>query len=206
MNTENRVVSERVIPRESLYTLEAYAKARPQMRADVIAAKKLRRVFLGEHITLIFESELLIRYQIQEMLRIEKTFEEAGIEDELAAYRPLVPDAHNWIATMQIEYDDEQERKRKLRELIGIERQIWMQVGNGSRIQAIADEDLERETAEKTSAIHFLRFNLSAEQAQAAKAGEAISVGVEHAHYPKQTVVLGEASRLALVADLSNGV
>ncbi len=149
------------ITRDSLMTLEAYAKARPEFRARVLEHKRPRTVHLGEHVTLVFEDELTLRYQIQEMLRIEKTFEEAGIQDELDAYNPLVPDGTNFKATMLIEYEDVAERQRALARLKGIEDRVWVQVEGASRVLAIADEDLERENAQKTSAVHFLRFELT---------------------------------------------
>ena len=177
------------ITRESLMSLEAYAKARPEFRARVMAHKKNRLVHLGEHLTLVFEDELTIRYQIQEMLRIEKTFEEAGILDELEAYGPLVPDGSNWKATMMIEYPDEAERRAMLAKLKGIEDRVWVQVMDCARVHAIADEDLERENEEKTSSVHFLRFELTPEMVKAAKNGAAISMGVDHALYMQETVV-----------------
>src|SRR5438105_3093834 len=141
-------------------TLEAYAKARNDFRAKVMAHKKSRAVHLGEHLTLLFEDELTIRYQIQEILRVEKTFEEEAIQEELDAYNPLVPDGRNWKATLLVEYEDVEERKRALARLQGIEDRVWVQVGISPRVYAIADEDLERENAEKTSAVHFVRFEL----------------------------------------------
>ena len=151
------------ITRQSLLTLEAYAKTRSEYRAKVIAHKKHRTVHLGEHLTLLFEDELTIRYQIQEMLRIEKTFDEAGIQDELDAYNPLVPDGHNWKATLLVEYEDVDERKTALARLKGIEDSVWVQVEGAARVYAIADEDLERENETKTSSVHFARFELRPE-------------------------------------------
>ena len=149
------------ITHDSLLTLEAYAKQRNEFRTRVIAHKKNRTVALGEHVTLIFEDELTIRYQIQEMLRVERIFEEAGIRDELDAYNPLIPDGSNWKATMLIEYPDVAERQRQLALLRGIERRVWTQVAEHYRVYAIVDEDLERSNDEKTSAVHFLRFELA---------------------------------------------
>ncbi len=146
------------IARDSLLTLEAYARERKDFRARVLAHKKPRSVHLGEHVVLLFEDELTIRYQVQEMLRIEKIFEEAGIQEELDAYNPLVPDGNNWKATMQVEYEDVEERRRVLARLKGIEDRVWVKVEGQPRVYAIADEDLERENDEKTSAVHFLRF------------------------------------------------
>lgn len=187
--------------RETLLTLEAYHKARPTLRAAVIAAKNLRRVFLGEHIVLIFENELLIHYQIQEMLRVEKIFDEEGIQHELESYLPLVPDGTNLKATMQIEYADETQRKVMLAKLKGIEDQIWVRIDGFPAVLAIADEDMDRENEEKTAAVHFLRFEFTPQMIAAAKAGAALSVGVNHANYQAETGPLVPAARASLVAD-----
>ncbi len=189
------------ITRESLMSLEAYAKARPEYRARVMAHKKNRTVHLGEHLTLVFEDELTIRYQIQEMLRIEKTFEEAGIVDELEAYTPLVPDGSNWKATMMIEYPEEGERRAMLAKLKGVEDRVWVQVMDFARVHAIADEDLERENEEKTSSVHFLRFELTPEMVKAAKGGAAIAIGVDHALYTTE-LVAAKNVRDSLAGDL----
>ena len=189
------------ITRESLMTLEAYAKARPAIRAEVMAQKKLRRVALGEHLLLIFENEVLIRYQIQEMLRVEKIFEEDGIVHEMESYAPLVPDGSNFKVTLQIEYADEAQRRAMLAKLKGVEDRVWVRVAGFDPVFAIADEDLERENEEKTSAVHFLRFELSPSAIAAAKAGAAISVGVDHPAYTANTGVLPEAVRASLAAD-----
>mgnify|MGYP002389262614 CR=1 FL=1 len=191
------------ISRDSLLTLEAYAKQRAEFRARVLAHKKNRTVRLGDHVTLIFEDELTIRYQIQEMLRIEKTFEEAGIVDELEAYNPLVPDGSNFKATMLIEYEDVDERKHALARLKGVEQRVWVQVEGCPRVHAVADEDLPRENAEKTSAVHFLRFELTKEMADALKYGVALSVGVEHPHYKASCEPVSPATRAALAKDLA---
>ncbi len=191
------------ITRESLLTLEAYAKARKEFRAKVLAHKKPRTVHLGEHLTLVFEDELTLRYQIQEMLRIEKTFEEAGIQDELDAYNPLVPDGTNLKATMLIEYEDVDERRKALGQLKGLEDRVWVQVEGCPKVYAIADEDLERENAEKTSAVHFLRFEFTPEMVAALKYGVSLGVGVDHPHYTASIPALGAESRAALVADLA---
>ena len=190
------------ITRDSLMTLEAYAKARTAMRDEVMAQKKLRRIALGEHILLIFENELLIRYQIQEMLRVEKIFEEDGIRHELESYVPLVPTGSNFKVTMQIEYADEAERRRMLGLLKGVEDRVWVRVDGFDPVFAIADEDLERENEEKTSAVHFLRFELSPSMVAAAKGGAALSVGVDHPEYTANTGALPEAVRASLAADL----
>jgi len=168
------------ISRDSLLTLEAYAKQRSEFRARVLAHKKNRTVRLGQHITLIFEDELTVRYQIQEMLRIEKTFEEAGIQDELDAYTPLIPDGTNLKATMMIEYEDPLVRKAELAKLKGVEDRVYVQVDGQSKVYAIADEDLERENEEKTSSVHFLRFEFEPAAIAAWKAGAAVAMGVDH--------------------------
>jgi hypothetical protein len=191
------------ITRESLLTLEAYAKARKDFRAKVIAHKKARTVHLGEHVTLLFEDELTVRYQIQEMLRIEKTFEEAGIADELDAYNPLVPDGSNFKATMLIEYEDVEERKVALATLRGIEANVYVQVEGCARVAAIADEDLPRENDEKTAAVHFLRFEFTPEMVAALKYGVGLGIGVDHAAYRVAIAAVGDATRKALVADFA---
>ena len=191
------------ITRDSLMTLEAYAKVRPEMRAEIMAYKKNRMVELGDHVTLIFEDEKTMRYQIQEMLRAERTFEDAGIQDELDAYNPLVPDGSNWKATMMIQYSDPDERKVALEKLKGIEDRVWMQVADQARVHAIADEDMKRENAEKTSAVHFLRFELDATSVAAAKAGSPIRMGIDLAAYLVEPMTLAENNHTSLVVDLS---
>jgi hypothetical protein len=191
------------ITRESLLTLETYAKERNDFRARVLEHKRARTVHLGEHLTLIFEDELTLRYQIQEMLRIERTFEEAGIQDELDVYNPLLPDGSNFKATMLIEYEDVDERKRALGTLMGIEHRVWVQAEGWPRVFAIADEDLERSTADKTAAVHFLRFELTPEMIAALKQGGALGLGVDHPNYQAQIPAVGPATRDALVADLT---
>jgi len=192
----------RRITRDSLLTLEAYAKTRPDFRARVIAHKKPRTVHLGAHVTLLFEDELTIRYQIQEMLRIEKTFEDAGIQDELDVYNPLIPDGQNWKATMLVEYEDIDERRRALAKLKGIEDRVWVQVEGHPRSYAIADEDLERENEEKTSSVHFVRFELTPAMIAGLKAGATLSIGVDHPQYTETLRSVPEATRAALLADL----
>jgi len=190
------------IDRASLMTLETYARERPQFRAKVIAHKKHRTVHLGEHLTLVFEDELTILYQVQEMLRIERIFEEEGIKEELAAYNPLVPDGRNLKATMMIEYPDPDERAKRLAELIGIEDRVWIQVEGHERVWAVADEDLERENEQKTSAVHFLRFELDEAMVQALKKGAGLAIGVDHPRYTA-AVEAPPAVREALAKDLT---
>ena len=190
-----------MIKREELLSLEAYARSRGEIRAQVIAHKKIRTVHLGEHVTLQFEDAVLIRYQIQEMLRIERIFEEAGIQGELDAYNPLVPDGANWKATMFVEYPDVDERRRMLERLRGIERKTWVQVEGGERIYAIADEDLERENDEKTAAVHFVRFELPAAQRERLKRGARLTIGVDHPDYGV-SVEASPEQRAALIVDL----
>jgi hypothetical protein len=191
-----------VIERDSLLSLEAYARSRNEFRAQVIEHKKRRTVHLGEHLTLLFEDELTVRYQVQEMLRIERIFEEDGIRHELEAYNPLVPDGSNWKATMLLEYPEENERRRMLAKLKGIERRVWVQREGDSRIYAIADEDLERENVEKTSSVHFLRFELDAAARAALRSGAALGIGVDHPQYDAAVRVEGPI-RDSLVADLA---
>jgi hypothetical protein len=191
------------ITRDSLMTLEAYAKARKDFRAKVIAHKKARTVHLGEHLTLAFEDELTMRYQVQEMLRIEKIFEDEGIQDELDAYNPLVPDGTNLKATMLIEYEDVGERQRALARLKGIEGRVYVEVDGFPRVCAIADEDLEREDAEKTSSVHFLRFELTRAMIDALRVGVALGVGVDHAQYQARISAVGPETHKALLADLA---
>jgi hypothetical protein len=190
------------ITRESLMTLETYAKERPNFRARVLAHKRARTVHLGEHVTLVFEDELTLRYQIQEMLRIEKMFDEAGIQDELDAYNPLVPDGNNFKATMLLEYEDVAARRLALAQLKGIEDRVWVQAAGFARVYAIADEDLERETDEKTSAVHFLRFELTKPMTEALQDGAPLGIGVDHPHYRAAIPAVGDATRKALVEDL----
>jgi len=191
-----------VIERHSLLSLEAYARERPSFRAKVIEHKKQRTVALGEHVTLLFEDELTIRYQVQEMLRIERIFEEEGIRHELDAYNPLVPDGGNWKATMLIGYPDADERRRMLARLKGIEGRVWVQIGGGERVYAIADEDLERENEEKTSSVHFLRFELGAGAARV-RQGATLAIGVDHSEYRAVLDPVPEDIRAALAQDLA---
>lgn len=191
------------LTRENLMTLEAYAKARPALRAEIIQHKRLRSVQLGNHLTLLFEDENTVRYQVQEMLRIEKIFEEEGIQSELEAYNPLIPDGSNFKATMLIEYANETERRAALAKLIGIEDRLFLQVEGQARVYAIADEDLERENDEKTSAVHFVRFELTPVMKDALKGGAQMMIGCDHPNYPVHLEELPQETLSALVKDLS---
>jgi uncharacterized protein YggL (DUF469 family) len=186
---------------EDLHSLEAYAKLRPEFRARVMEHKRHRRLPLGEHITLIFEDRLTMHYQVQEMLRAERIFEEQGILDELNVYNSLIPGGSNWKATMMVEYEDEEERRLALQRLVGIEDQIWIQIGDSDPVRAIADEDIERSTESKTSAVHFLRFELPADRVAALKSGASLRAGVSNSHY-SHTAEASEAMRESLIADL----
>ena len=185
----------------NLMSLEAYSKWRKEHKAEVMAHRQLRSVHLGEHINLQFESETTIRYQIQEMLRIEKIFEEEGILQEIEAYAPLVPDGSNWKATMMIEYPDINERKRELARLIGVEDRMFVEVEGYERVYAIADEDLERENEEKTSAVHFVRFELAPAMCAAVKAGASVKLGCDHTNYPAHATINAE-TLASLAGDL----
>jgi hypothetical protein len=191
------------IARDSLLSLEAYAKERNEFRAKVIAHKKERTVHLGEHVTLIFEDELTIRYQIQEMLRIERTFEEAGVQEELDVYNPLIPDGDNFKATMMIEYPDVAERSRMLAKMKGIEDRVWLQAEGCAKVFAIADEDLPRENADKTAAVHFLRFQLDDETRKSLKYGVTLAIGVDHPVYSAIEDPVSPQVRASLVGDLA---
>jgi len=186
---------------DSLMSLEAYSKWRKEHKAEVIAHRQLRSVHLGEHINLQFESETTMRYQIQEMLRIEKIFEEEGILQEIEAYAPLVPDGSNWKATMLIEYPDANERKRELARLIGVEDRMFVEVEGYERVHAIADEDLERENDEKTSAVHFVRFEFTPAMRAAIKAGASVKLGCDHTNYPAHVSIAPE-TLASLAGDL----
>ena len=190
------------IARESLLSLEAYARSRSEFRARAIEHKRRRSVHVGEHLTLLFEDELTVRYQIQEMLRVERIFEEADIRGELDAYNPLVPDGSNWKATMLLEYPDPGERQARLAELKGVERRTWVQVEGCERVYAIADEDLERENDEKTSSVHFLRFELSAEMVRALRNDAGLTMGADHPRYQASTPI-GPETKRSLIEDLT---
>lgn len=190
------------LTRSDLWSLEQYSEQRESFRAEVLAHKNNRRLSLGENARIYFEDTVTIRYQIQEMLRIEKIFEVAGIEEELAAYNPLIPDGTNWKATFMIEFGDPTERAQRLREMRGIENCINIEIEGQGVVQVIADEDLERETEEKTSAVHFMRFELSNEQIAALKDGAKLFASVEHAAYPIARFEVAQTTRDALVRDL----
>ena len=191
------------LTRKDLYSLEQYAEMRDDYRKKVMAHKENRRVELGDHVLLSFEDKLIMQYQVQEMLKAEKIFDAAGIEEELDVYNTLIPDGSNWKATMLIQYTDVAERQRELARLIGIEDQVWMQVGDFEKIYAIADEDLERDNESKTSAVHFMRFELSDDMAAAVKSGSAISAGVEHENYQESIQPLASNIRDSLAGDLA---
>ena len=190
------------IARESLLSLEAYARARAEFRARAIDHKRRRTVHIGEHLTLQSEDELTVRYQIQEMLRIERIFEEDGIRSELDAYNPLVPDGSNWKATLLLEYPDPQERRARLAKLKGIEQRTWVQVEGCERVYAIADEDVERENEEKTSSVHFLRFELAPEMVRVLRRGAGLTMGADHPHY-QASARIGPETRNSLTEDLA---
>jgi hypothetical protein len=187
---------------EDLYGLEQYAKMRGEFRASVMAHKKNRKVHVGPNATLYFEDRLTMQYQVQEMLRIERIFEQDAIAEELAAYNPLIPDGSNWKATFMVEYPDVEERRAALSRLIGVEDKVWVQVEGYDRVFAIADEDLEREDETKTSSVHFLRFELTPEMAAAVKGGAGLSMGIDHPNY-QHAVGVGEPTRGCLVQDLA---
>ena len=191
----------RTLDRASLMTLEAYARARKAIQAEIIAHRRLRSVLLGEHLNLQFEDERTVRYQIQEMLRVEKIFEEEGIAQEIDAYAPLIPDGGNWKATLLIEYTDPNERRRELARLIGVEDRLFVEVEGHARVYAIADEDLDRENADKTSAVHFVRFEFSRAARDAIRAGASVKLGCDHTHYPSHVVIAAD-TLASLAGDL----
>lgn len=192
----------RALAREDLMSLEQYAKQRTAFRARVLEHKRTRQLRLGEHATLYFEDRMTIQYQIQEMLRIERIFEEEGIQEELQAYNPLIPDGRNWKATFMLEYADLAERTRALAELVGIERRVWMRVDGHEKLFPYADEDLDRATETKTSAVHFLRFELTPDMVRAVKAGAGIAAGIDHPKYQFSLARIAEAIQASLAADL----
>ena len=190
------------LSRDDLMNLETYAEQRAEFRTKVLAHKKNRKVMIGDHCTLYFEDRLTIQYQIQEMLRIEKIFEAEGIAEELSAYNPLIPDGGNWKATFMIEYTDVAERQAALAKMVGIEDKVWMQVVDFDRVFAIADEDMERSEEDKTSAVHFMRFELTKEMVSAVQQGAAISIGIDHPAYTSSVEPVLSGVRDSLAADL----
>jgi hypothetical protein len=203
MNEEMKDTKMPKIKREQLMSLEAYHKARPQMREQVIKMRKIRTISLGEHLNLIFENEFLMQYQIQEMLRVEKTYTDEGIHDELDAYNPLIPDGSNFKATMMLEYPNEADRKIALGKMVGIEHKMFIEIEGQTRVYGIADEDLERSTADKTSAVHFIRFELTSDMKRALQAGAQMMVGCEHTEYPMHVEMLEPETLASLLTDLS---
>ncbi|HOP15963.1 MAG: DUF3501 family protein [Gammaproteobacteria bacterium] len=190
------------LTRGDLLSLEKYAEVRPEFRARVMAHKRNRQLPIGPNATLYFEDALTMHYQVQEMLRAERIFEAAGIQEELDAYNPLIPDGSNWKATFMMEYPDEVERREKLAQLLGVEKHIWVQVADFARVTPIADEDLERETADKTSSVHFLRIELTPEMAQAVKQGAPVSMGIDHPAYNYTAEPIPQNIRDSLAGDL----
>lgn len=188
---------------DDLFSLERYARERPAFRARVLEHKRDRQLAVGPHVTWLFEDRLTVQYQVQEMLRAERIFEPEGIEEELESYNPLIPDGRNWKVTLLIEYPDESERRRELSLLKGIEDRCWVQATGCERVFAIADEDLDRENEEKTSAVHFLRFELTAPMIAALRGGAALGVGIDHERYQHTIQPVREASRTSLIADFS---
>ena len=191
-----------MLNRSSLMSLEEYATRRSLFRAEVMEHKKNRKIYLGEHVTLLFEDALTVQYQVQEMLRVERIFEEEAINEELHAYLPLVPDGGNWKATLLIEYPDEAERKVALSKLIDLEDRVWVKVPGFDKVFPFADEDLERENAEKTSAVHFLRFELTNDMRRSLLHGSSLSIGIDHPNYTVEIEEVSESSRDSLVSDL----
>lgn len=187
---------------ENLYSLEQYARIRPEFRARVIEHKKSRRLALGDHAALYFEDQLTMQYQVQEMLRLERMFEPDRIQDELDVYNPLIPDGSNWKATFMVEYSDVDERRDALARLVGVEDRVWLQVQGHDRVYPIANEDLERSTPDKTASVHFMRFELTPEMCAAAKGGAAILAGIDHPAYRVELQVPGNV-RASIVADLA---
>jgi hypothetical protein len=190
------------LTRDDLFSLEEYAESRNDFRSKVLQHKRNRRIELGTNAALYFEDRMTMQYQIQEMLRIEKIFEAAGINEELDAYNPLIPDGSNWKATFMVEFPDEDERRDMLKQLVGIEDCVYMQIGDLKRSAAIADEDMDRADESKTSAVHFLRFELDAEQVAALKAGAPLAAGIDHPSYQTEISPVADNIRESLLADL----
>lgn len=187
---------------DDLLSLEEYSRQREQFRRDVMRHKRDRRLELGANATLYFEDRLTMQYQVQEMLRIERIFEQEGIAEELGAYNPLIPDGSNWKATFMIEFTDADERQVMLKQLVGVENHVWMQVGDLDLVRPIADEDLERSDEDKTSAVHFLRFELSSEQVSALRAGATLAAGLDHENYRVEVRPVAKNVQASLLADL----
>ncbi len=186
-----------------LMSLERYYAERPSFKSRVLAHKAVRQIPVGPHVTLLFEDALTVQYQVQEMLRVERIFEAEAIQEELAAYNPLIPDGDNWKATMMIEYEDEHERRVALAALVDIEHRVWTKIGEHAPVFGVADEDIDRSREGKTSAVHFLRFPLNAELIAAALAGAAIAIGIDHPHYGHQTDEISGTTRESLLSDLA---
>jgi hypothetical protein len=201
--TNNVLESMNKLGRQDLMSLEKYAEARPEFRRQVMAHKKNRQVALGPNARLYFEDRLTMQYQVQEMLRIEKIFEAEGIDEELEAYNPLIPDGTNWKATFMVEYADPEERRQQLARLIGIERSVWVCIGDHEKVHPIANEDLQRETEDKTSSVHFLRFELSAPMVESIKRGAGVTMGVSHPEYSFETGPLPSNIVQSLADDLA---
>ncbi len=199
----NTIMSASKLTRDDLMSLEQYSEERKAFRSKVLDHKRNRRVDLGTNAALYFEDRLTMQYQVQEMLRIERIFEAAGINEELEAYNPLIPDGSNWKATFMVEFPEVEERRAMLKQLIGVEDKVYMQVDGHDRVYAIADEDLERSDGEKTSAVHFLRFELDAEMVAALKSGAALAAGIDHPNYMVEISPLADNIRGSLIGDLS---
>ncbi len=191
------------LTRDDLYPLEKYAELRPGFRAQVMAHKQNRQVSIGPNATLYFEDRMTMQYQVQEMLRIERIFETEGINDELAAYNPLIPDGHNWKATFMVEYPEVEQRREALKRLKGVENHVWVRVAGFEPVRPIADEDLEREDEEKTSSVHFLRFELTPGMVEAVRQGAAVAMGIDHPAYTHRVDPVTPATRASLARDLS---
>ena len=200
----NKKVPMKKLTRDDLYSLEKYAELRSRFREQVMAHKQHRQVAIGPNATLYFEDRMTMQYQVQEMLRIERIFEADGINDELAAYNPLIPDGSNWKATFMVEFPEVEERREALRRLKGVENRVWVRVAGFEPVRPHVDEDLEREDEEKTSAVHFMRFELTSEMVKAVKQGAAIAMGIDHPVYTHQTDPIPPATRDSLAQDLSN--
>ena len=201
--TDTQTASMQKLERKDLWSLEDYARQRDDFRRRIIEHKKARTLHLGPNLTLLFEDRLTMQYQVQEMLRAERIFEAAGIQEELDAYNPLIPDGRNWKATLLVEFDEVEERRKALARLIGIEDRVWLRVEGHEPVRPIADEDLERETAEKTSSVHFLRFELTSEMVKSLKAGAALDAGADHPHYTHELKPVPDALRKSLLTDLA---